>query len=247
MTTNFCIRPDYRPRAAAYTYDGQQSSGTYWTTERLKISERYQAAAYRRAKSILAARSRDTQTVVDLGCGPATKLVKYFADRARIVGIDQPSAVEHCLSSQLPGEYIPENFERPTFIAARQLERVDLLICSDVIEHLMDPDRLLRYIIKLVDEKTDVVISTPERLSLHGMANRAPVNPQHVREWSRDEFAEYLRSRGLRIIEHESALPFDLKLDRLSLSWVVDRVRSRRPWKTMQVVWCRVAAEVDPA
>jgi 2-polyprenyl-3-methyl-5-hydroxy-6-metoxy-1,4-benzoquinol methylase len=81
---------------------------------------------------------------------------------------------------------------------------VDLVICADVIEHVKNPDELIHFIIKMDPEH--IVISTPDRDLLHEKLGRSqtgpPGNTHHIREWSFDEFENYI-SRNFNIIRHE--------------------------------------------
>ncbi|MBM4422652.1 MAG: hypothetical protein FJ030_04575 [Chloroflexi bacterium] len=46
------------------------------------------------------------------------------------------------------------------------------------------------------------MISTPERDVLRGPDALHCPKAEHVREWNRSEFARYLETRGLEIVEH---------------------------------------------
>lgn len=73
-----------------------------------------------------------------------------------------------------------------------------LLLCSDVIEHIQEPDKLLDFI-EACRPKI-IILSTPERNALvalgHGHSHDGPPkNLHHVREWTDSELSEYLRFR----------------------------------------------------
>lgn len=59
----------------------------------------------------------------------------------------------------------------------------DLALCADVIEHVSDPDGLLREIHRLLRKGGALVVSTPVRLT------EAPLDHNHVQEWYPGEFA----------------------------------------------------------
>lgn len=68
------------------------------------------------------------------------------------------------------------------------------LICSDVIEHVEDPDQILAYLEAIRPEQ--IVISTPDRDEIKlDTQDGPPRNIHHVREWTHDEFVAYLSSR----------------------------------------------------
>jgi SAM-dependent methyltransferase len=82
--------------------------------------------------------------------------------------------------------------------------RFDLIICADVIEHLVDPDVVLRWIRLFSKPTSRIVLSTPERDLRRGRRSLGPPeNLGHVREWNSREFCAYLDSRGFDILQHE--------------------------------------------
>ena len=80
----------------------------------------------------------------------------------------------------------------------------DVVICADVIEHLVDPDELIQFIKNL--KFTFLVLSTPDRSLMYKRWQRGyygpPRNPAHVREWTRYEFLKYI-SRHFDILDHQ--------------------------------------------
>jgi hypothetical protein len=69
--------------------------------------------------------------------------------------------------------------------------KADLVICSDVIEHIKDPDTLLRFISSM--QSRLIILSTPERNAIAGSNDYGPpANPSHYREWNAPEFKKYL-------------------------------------------------------
>ena len=81
--------------------------------------------------------------------------------------------------------------------------KTDVLICSDVIEHIVNPDDLIKYIKKMKFKY--LVLSTPDRDLVYEdgseFLNGPPRNLAHIREWSFDEFKEYI-SKHFKIIDH---------------------------------------------
>ena len=70
----------------------------------------------------------------------------------------------------------------------------DIVICSDVIEHLADPNKLIQFINSL--NFSFCIFSTPNRTELLknnlSPLNGPPLNKAHVREWTSEEFENYL-------------------------------------------------------
>ena len=89
----------------------------------------------------------------------------------------------------------------------------ELVVCCDVIEHLVNPDLLLTYIKDRMDVNGIAVISTPERDRLRGKGSNSSPNKYHIREWNFKEFAQYLENRDFEIINHFVQFPLKFGLN----------------------------------
>lgn len=64
----------------------------YWNKYRINKSASYQYDVYKFASSLVSGKK---DKVVDIGCGPATKLVKIIGKKTKnIIGLDQDSAIQ---------------------------------------------------------------------------------------------------------------------------------------------------------
>jgi len=235
----YFIKPEYTPNTANVTLD-EVSGDVYWDAERIDASEHFQYYVYRYA--LEAAQRRQARTVLDVGCGSGRKLVMFHEamPEARIIGVDQKSSIDLCRTSHDFGEWHVEDIENPGPVLADV--RADLVICSDVIEHLLDPDRLLDYIRGKAAAESRIVLSTPERERLRGRHCCRSKNKQHIREWSRDEFATYLENRGFEILDHVLQYPVRCCWSRYFRSEVLKRWLKLKPAKYNQVCLLRLAA-----
>jgi trans-aconitate methyltransferase len=182
-----------------------QGKSIYWNPDRIDTSVAYQSAVYRWAMDLISEGS--INRICDVGCGFAKKfdLIHSKFPTFDYWGFDQASAIEYCKETYNYGTWIVANLDRPVTTG----QKFDLVISSDVIEHLEDPDKLLAFIKSLMDPQSLALISTPERETLRGEKNLHSPNPAHVREWSRREFAGYLRNRGFQILEHRMLPAYD--------------------------------------
>lgn len=164
------IRAGYVPRHAAIYYNDTGNR------------DESQLEVYEYAREI--ALAHGLQSVCDLGCGSGYKLLRYFGDH-RTLGVDVAPTVRW-LRRRYPSRRWAE-------VGATDWDDFapDLVIASDVVEHLVEPDDLLARIVQL--HPRFAVISTPDR-SLFRFAtyNGPPANPAHVREWTMPEFHRYL-------------------------------------------------------
>ena len=153
-----------------------------------KLTDEWQKEVYEYAKKI--AEENNFKTILDIGTGSGYKLIKHF-DNYNTLGIDIPKTVSF-LKEKYPTKSWSDQFVPTT--------GYDLLISSDVIEHLPDPDILLDLIIQC-DPKL-LVLSTPERNLLCKIDhNGPPFNKAHVREWTMVEFYNYISSR-FDVLDH---------------------------------------------
>jgi 2-polyprenyl-3-methyl-5-hydroxy-6-metoxy-1,4-benzoquinol methylase len=127
--------------------------------------------------------------ILDIGTGSAFKLINNFSDKETL-GIDVPKTVAW-LKTNYPNKQWSSDFIPVT--------GYDLIIASDVIEHIPYPDTLLDLI-----EKSNpklIILSTPDRDLLKSGHNGPPKNGAHVREWTMPEFYDYISSR-FTVLEH---------------------------------------------
>jgi SAM-dependent methyltransferase len=199
---DFCLPRGYRQQAAALTRDETARDGggaEYWNAGRLASSARYQWHVYAWAARLV--QMRGLRSVLDIGCGPGVKLARLIAPLCTDVrGIDQDSAVAAARRLGSPGEYRVVDLENCR--SARPDRTFDLIICADVIEHLLNPDPAMAMIARFCGPDSLVLLSTPDRARLRGRACMASPKPEHVREWSTSEFLRFIDSRSFALIEH---------------------------------------------
>lgn len=142
--------------------------------------------------------------VIDIGCGRAGKLASlaYGYPDWTFIGVDFGDNFVWCRDNHPFGEWIEvdlESAERLPIDAS--LVRRSIVICSDVVEHLLDPAPVLSLVHGLLVEGGAVaVLSTPARECRSGYsAPGPPRNPSHVREWASDEFQALLTASGFEI------------------------------------------------
>lgn len=179
---NYCIPSWYRVRAENAFFDDTA------------LKDEWQREVYLYARDVM--RAEKLRTVYDVGCGSGFKLVTYLGD-FNSVGFDLEPTV-----SFLRKAY-PDRVWRMADLQATDIPPADVVICSDVIEHVPDPNQMVQFI-KRVTTKF-AIISTPDRNLVYPPGSPfhwgPPGNACHVREWSFDEFAKYL-SREFKIIDH---------------------------------------------
>jgi ubiquinone biosynthesis O-methyltransferase len=124
--------------------------------------------------------------VLDIGCGDGVLTYELARGGADVVGIDTE---EHGLA------FAEENLKRENangnlkyafknasaYDMPFESESFDCVVCTEVIEHVQDPERLVREAHRVLKKGGQVILTTPYRLTEH------PLDPHHVREYFPEE------------------------------------------------------------
>ncbi|MFQ5513145.1 MAG: class I SAM-dependent methyltransferase [Myxococcota bacterium] len=164
-----------------------------------ELTDEWQREVYDLALRL--ARQSGARRILDVGCGSGYKLVRWFgAPEFRTIGVDLPDTVAVLRERYPEREWLALDLEREDMLRFR----ADVVIASDVIEHLADPDLLLRFLAGC--DAGAIVLSTPEAATLVARRERDPLgpprNPHHVREWTWTEFSRYV-SGTLEVLHQE--------------------------------------------
>lgn len=140
-------------------------------------------------------KKHNLSSVLDIGCGSGYKLITYLGEYETI-GTELSPAYETLLERYPDRKWVKSDFEMGWELKA------DVIICSDVIEHLPDPDMLCNFINDTSYKY--VVFSTPDRDLRYRFGMKGywgpPGNVGHVREWNSKEFRTYL-SRFFDVVD----------------------------------------------
>lgn len=171
----------------------------YWSDHRAARTTLFQQPVYRKARRL--ARRLRPEVIADVGCGAGHKLVHFLGGSAsRVLGIDQDSGIQIARREHPHCEWITGDFESEYFWARLEPLTADLVLCVDVIEHLVDPVPLLRGLRRLAGDSGLVVLSTPDRDRLEGASALGPPrNPRHVREWAPSEATKLATDLGFQV------------------------------------------------
>jgi SAM-dependent methyltransferase len=130
--------------------------------------------------------------VLDMACGEGYGSEVLARSAASVVGVDgNPEAFEHArLRYSRPGL----SFERglvETFGTPRDFDAVVFL---QTIEHVQDPEAVLRHFQSLLRPGGAAYVSTPNLLTLAPKGAEKSDNPWHLREYRASEFEQLCRS-----------------------------------------------------
>ena len=145
--------------------------------------------------------------LIDVGCGTGIKSSKIFQNsKLRFVEIDFGENLEYSKkmfqdtsrykeTNGLGVEWHVWDASKETFPTLEN-EKIKgaTIIAADVIEHIENPDKFVDDLLDLIDHRGagSILISSPNRLNIDG----PPANLHHIREWTIQELAAYLISRG---------------------------------------------------
>ncbi len=122
--------------------------------------------------------------VVDLACGEGYGTAALARRAARVTGVDaNPEAHEHArLKYSAPGV----RFERD--LVDRYEAECDAVVFLQTIEHVEDPESVLRHLRGLLRPGGTAYVSTPNVLTLAPEGAERSGNPWHVKEYRLEEF-----------------------------------------------------------
>ncbi len=171
---------------------GYRHRKTYRYFDDTCLKDEYQNEVYELARFY--ADKYAYKKITDIGCGSGYKLMKYFPD-LDTTGIDVDPTYT----------FLKKNYPDRNWINAgtinEQPVNTEIIICADVIEHVLNPDKLLGSISSMQFEL--LFLSTPERNMARGWYDYGPPdNEAHVREWNSRELVSYI-SGYFHIVSHQ--------------------------------------------
>jgi SAM-dependent methyltransferase len=206
------------------------SEVNYWNKDRISASKYYQYSVYKDA--IKLANECGAKTLCDVGCGTGEKLKNIHKSDSslKIIGVDQSHVINYCLKNHNFGEWLVDDFAKPSSNFSS-----DITICSDVIEHLVDPDILLGYLKRITVPGGLILISTPDRDRVRGRNCLNSPNKQHIREWNFSEFACYLLSHGFILQKHYHAPAVKFSMNKVFFQELFKRMMNGKTLNYNQV------------
>ena len=135
--------------------------------------------------------------ILDIGCGHGEKLVKFHPSY-NVIGIDTKENCTWCSEHYNFGEWLSMDLEQSLPELPVDAIGKTVLICSDVIEHIIDAHGFLNKLYRLLGMCSIGVISTPDRGLLYPFEQKGPpLFKKHVREWTAKEFKQLLDRAGM--------------------------------------------------
>lgn len=232
-TGRYAIRTDYRENLVQATYD-PSGNPAYWNESRLQSAACYQWDVYETAARLV--RKLNLKSLLDVGSGPPVKLKSLIPAKLDICLVDQPNTALHAAELLPAARFFAANLEHD-FPALKRT--FDLVLCADVIEHLVDPDPCLDFMRQHLAPGGLLLISTPERDTLRGKDCTCCPHPMHVREWGFAEFSRFLDSRGLKVTDHRLLPQKRTSMTRKACGHLLAALGRPPSWYSCQLAICQ--------
>lgn len=165
---------------------------------------------------ITLAKPLSAQTILDAGCGEGftmNKLTKFGIGK-------KVEGVEYSKEAILLGKKLFPNLtfkEGSAYELPYKDNSFDLVVCTEVLEHLSEPAKVLKEILRT--SKKNVLISVPNEpffmlgnLMRGKNLSRFGNDPGHINHWTTISFLNFLKRNGLKIKKIKLPFPWILIL-----------------------------------
>jgi SAM-dependent methyltransferase len=159
--------------------------------------------------------------VVDMACGEGYGSEVLSRTAASVLGVDaNPEAFDHARL-----RYGRENlrFERGMVEVHGAPGGFDAVVFLQTIEHVQDPEGVLRHFRDLLAPRGTAYISTPNLLTLAPAGAEKSSNPWHIKEYRAEEFRALCRSVFAEVEVHGLFHARKLRLHEIALRLGWDR------------------------
>jgi ubiquinone/menaquinone biosynthesis C-methylase UbiE len=148
-------------------------------------------------------------TVVDIGCGYGGYIEFCARCGANVTFIDRQEQTVRALENRL--SYLSEVAVRGIVSECDPVPLedacADLVICTEVLEHVPDADDLMREIVRIGNADTMFVLTVPDARGENLIKDVAHPDyfrePNHIRVFSADDFETLVKRHGLDVVNHD--------------------------------------------
>lgn len=124
--------------------------------------------------------------ILDLGCGDGVLSYLFAKNGAEVIGIDSSEEAIKFAKEKCKDLKTIDFLSASVYDLPYEDRRFDYIVCSDVIEHLKYPLKMLSEIKRVCNSEGKIIITTDIKLS------EKPLDKMHYREYSEEELRELL-------------------------------------------------------
>lgn len=163
----------------------------------------------REVEKILSEIKKDNVKILDYGCGVGTLAFYLASTKNNITGIDiSPMSIKLCNRSAREmglGERIRFIINTDFWRKLKNINnKFDLVICSEVIEHVRNDTKLLEKLSGVLNKKGYVLLTVPSKnapLFRIGFAKSFDRKVGHLRRYDSSQLTQKLKNMNLRIVK----------------------------------------------
>lgn len=146
------------------------------------------------------------ENILDIGCGTGTVCFYFASKGSRVVGVDISKTAINLANINAKNLGLFENikFLVLDFPKDKITGKYDLIICSELLEHISDHNKALNKIYTLLRKNSHVVFSVPLKSSFlykYKFLNKFEKDVGHLRRYSDSEFINLLKSNKFKILK----------------------------------------------
>lgn len=169
---------------------------------------------------------RSSHTVIDVGCGDGGIIGFCAGQSAEVLFID--SDENRLVATEERIRVSPARAYRAILSDCNPIPLEDatgdLVICTEVLEHVPDPALLLGELVRVAKPGARLLVTVPDARSEQLLAATAPPEyfqaPNHIHIFSAEDFRDLILNAGLQVEKQQSLGCFWSMY--LTLSWLTD-------------------------
>lgn len=166
-----------------------------------------------------------SQTVLDVGCGGGNLAKKLAKKKCLVIGLDIDPKVTKTAAEHYR-EIVIGDVEDQLTLRKLNKKKFDVIIFSDILEHLKDPENVLKNLVKFLATPGKVIISVPNiafltnrLLALLGRfdyTDWGTMDRTHLRFFTKKSISSLIKNTGLEIEKFDyvgnfTQLPFYMR------------------------------------
>ena len=177
-----------------------------------------------------------SKTLLDIGSGEGFQLKNYIENGWDALGIDYSSFGIKKFNPELINNFLESNFEDALDLLFKTKRKFSAIFCSNILEHVIDPEKILHQIGRVLEENGIVVITVPNDFS-HTQAELSKLNkietpwwlsyPEHLTYFNSDSMKKFLEAHSFQLLSVLGEYPIEFELFSEQTNYVTDRTNGK--------------------